>query len=154
MSICQISIMSMHLMRSNRFPSTRTEVQQDVTMHDVINLVDSKDAWEEAEMNGRCIAAQQDVIMHTDSEDAREVAEMSRNCTAVGEDVVVCDMITPMDSKAVREAEMSGSCPMTTRVKYRTSGHTSCVGILLSFPPGRNKHTLYPFGLHSQLPVP
>ena len=147
MSLCQISIMSTHLTTSNRFPSTRMEVQQDVAMCDVINLVDSKDAWEEAEMSRRYIAGQQDVDMCADSKDAREVAEMSGSCMAVGEDVIVHDMITPMDSKDVREAEMSGSHPVTTRVKYRMSRHTSCAGILLSFPPGRNEHTSYPFVL-------
>ena len=67
------------------------------------------------------IAAQQDVAMHMDSKDVRELVEMS------------------------------GSHPVITRVKYRTSGHTSCAGILLSFPPGRNEHTSHPFRLHSQL---
>ena len=69
-----------------------------------------------------CIAAQQDVTMHADSEDVREVAEMSRSCLVI------------------------------TRVKYRMSGHTSCAGILLSFPPGRNEHTSesHPFRLYSQ----
>jgi hypothetical protein len=78
MSMCQITIMLTHLTRSHRFPSTRTEVQQDVTMCDTLNLVDSEDAWEVAKMSGRCIAAQQDVAAHADSEDGREVAEMSR----------------------------------------------------------------------------
>ena len=154
MSLCEISIMSTHLTRSNRFPSTRMEVQQDVAMHDVINLVDSEDAWEEVEMSKRHIAAQQDVTMCTDSKDVREVAEMSGSCMAVGEDVIVHDMITPMDSKDVREVEMSRSYPVTTRVKYRTSGHTSCAGILLSFPPDRNEHTSYSFQLHSQRMCP
>jgi hypothetical protein len=98
MSMCQISIMLTHLTRSHRFPSARMEVQQDVTMRDTLNLVDSEDAWE--------------------------------------------------------VAEMSGSRPVTTRVKYRTSGHTSCAGIHLSFPPGRNEYTPYTFGLHPQPPVP
>jgi hypothetical protein len=124
MSMCQISIMLTHLTRSHRFPSARMEVQQDVTMRDMLNLVDSEDAWEVAEMSGTCIAAQQDVAVCADSEDGREVAEMS------------------------------GSRPVTTRVKYRTSGHTSCAGIHLSFPPGRNEYTPYTFGLHPQPPVP
>jgi hypothetical protein len=102
MSMCQISIMLTHLTRSHRFPSARMEVQQDVTMRDTLNLVDSEDAWEVAEMSGTCIAAQQDVAVCADSEDGREVAEMS------------------------------GSRPVTTRVKYRTSGHTSCAGIHLA----------------------
>ena len=66
------------------------------------------------------ITAQQDVTMHVDSKDVRELAEMS------------------------------GSHPVITTVKYRTSGHTSCAGILLSFPPGRNEHMSHPFRLHSQ----
>jgi hypothetical protein len=86
--------------------------------------------------------------------DGREVAEMSGSRTAVGEDAAVHDMITLMDSEDVREAEMSGSCPFSTRVKYRTSGHTSCAGIHLSFLPGRKEHTSYIFGLHCQLLVP
>jgi hypothetical protein len=45
-------------------------------MRDTLNLVDSEDAWEVAEMSGRCIAAQQDVAVRVDSEDGREVAEM------------------------------------------------------------------------------
>ena len=45
-----------------------------------------------------------------DCEDVREVAEMSGNHMEVWEDVIVCDMITSMDSKDVREAEMSGKC--------------------------------------------
>jgi hypothetical protein len=93
-------------------------------MRDTLNLVDSKDAWEVAEMSGRCIAAQQPVAVRADSEDGREVAEMS------------------------------GSLPVTTRVKYRTSGHTSCAGTHLSFPAGRNEHTPYTFGLHLQPPGP
>ena len=52
--------------------------------------------------------------------------EMSGSRMAVGEDVVVHDMITPMNSEDVRE----GSRPVTTRVKYRMSEHTSCTGIL------------------------
>jgi hypothetical protein len=82
------------LTRSHRFPSARTEVQQDVAMHDTINLVDSEDAWEVAEMSGRRRAAQQDVAVLADSEDGREVAEMSGSRSAVGEDVAVRDMIT------------------------------------------------------------
>jgi hypothetical protein len=93
MSMCQISIMLTHLTRSHRFPSARMEVQQDVTMCDTLNLVDS-DAWEVAEMSGRCIASQQDVAVCAASKDGREVAKMS------------------------------GSRPVTTRVKYRMSGHT------------------------------
>ena len=81
------------------------QVQQDVAMHDMINLVDSEDVWEEAEMSGRCIAAQQNVTVCADSEDVREVAEMSQSCMAA-EDVVVHNMITPMDSKDVREGHM------------------------------------------------
>ena len=92
----------------------------------MINLVDSEDAWEEAEMSRSRIAAQQDVTMRADSEDVREVAKMSRSHTVIGEDLVVHDIITAMDSEDVREAEMSRSLPVTTRVKYRTSGHTSC----------------------------
>ena len=65
---------------------------------------------------------------------------------AAQQDVTMC-----ADSKDVREvAEMSGSHPVITTVKYRTSRHTSCAGILLSFPPGRNEHTSHPFRLHSQ----
>ena len=116
MGMSQICFMSMHLTRSNRFPSAGTEVHQDVTMRDVIDLVDSEDVWEEAEMSRRCIAAQQDVAMHVDSKDVRGVAEMSGSHTAVEEDV--------------REVEMSGSHPVTTRVKHRTSICASCQGIM------------------------
>ncbi|KIJ93281.1 hypothetical protein K443DRAFT_403417 [Laccaria amethystina LaAM-08-1] len=66
------------------------------------------------------------------------------------------DTLNLVDSEDAWEvAEMSGSRPVTTRVKYRTSGHsTSCAGIHLSFPSGRNEHTPYTFGLHPQPPVP
>ena len=113
MSMYQISIMSMHLMRSNRFPpsTTWTQVQQDVAMCDMINLVDSEDAWEEAEMSRTHIAAQQNVTMHADSEDVREVAEMSGGHMSVGEDVVVQDMITAMDSEDVGEGCNGGGKP-------------------------------------------
>jgi hypothetical protein len=69
MSMCQISIMlTQGLTRSHRLPSARTEVQQDVTMRDTLtDLVDSEDAWEVAEMSGRCIAAQQVVAVRADS---------------------------------------------------------------------------------------
>jgi hypothetical protein len=90
------------------------EVQQDVALHDTISLVDSEDAWELAEMSGRRIVTQQDVTVRADSEDRREVAEMSGSRTTVGD---VHDMITLMDSEDLREAEMSGSCPVTTRVR-------------------------------------
>ena len=82
------------------------QVQQDVAMHDMINLVDSEDVWEEAEMSRRCIAAPQNVVVRTDSEDVREVADMSRSCMLVKEDVIVYDMITLMDSEDVREGHM------------------------------------------------
>ena len=72
-------------------------------------------------------------------------------CNAKGHIAAQQDVAVCMDSKDAREvAEMSVSCPVITRVKYRTSRHTSYAGILLSFPPGRNKHTSHPFRLHSQ----
>ena len=100
MSMCQISSMSVHLTRFIRFPSASTVVQQEITMCNVMDLVDSKDA--------------------------REVAEMSRSHTEVQQGVTMHDMTDLVDSEDVREvAEMSQS-HVDTRVKSRMRKHTSC----------------------------
>jgi len=90
---------------------------RNVAMHNMINVMGSEDARDVAEVRQAVAIHNMINFVYSNLEDARDVVEMSRSHTVTARGTV------------------------TARVKSRVSERTVSAGIHLFFPPGKNEHT-------------